>query len=246
MTPPTIDLSHAGIDPDAWQTTVHGLPAFDTGRHTRLVVVAPHPDDETLGVGGLIAETSRRGASVHVISVSDGEAAPAAASGVELGRRRHEELRTAARSLCLAGPIAIDRWSLPDGHLGDVEAVIVARLGEIVRPGDLVVGTLHDDGHPDHEAVGRAVTSVAGRDDIEVALFPIWAWHWHDPLTSVIGRRGRLVHLSEIALDARSAAFAAFESQTSGGAPVLPAHFTSRFDRRFEVLVPIAGGHDAS
>jgi LmbE family N-acetylglucosaminyl deacetylase len=41
---------------------------------TRVLVVAPHPDDETLGCGGLIAETIARGGSVFTLFVTDGGA----------------------------------------------------------------------------------------------------------------------------------------------------------------------------
>ena len=37
------------------------------------VVVAPHPDDETLAAGGLIAALTSRGIPVTVVAVTDGE-----------------------------------------------------------------------------------------------------------------------------------------------------------------------------
>src|SRR6201996_5368876 len=39
------------------------------------IVVAPHPDDETLGAGGMIAAQCEAGVPVFIIAVSDGEAA---------------------------------------------------------------------------------------------------------------------------------------------------------------------------
>lgn len=36
----------------------------------KVIVVAPHPDDETLGVGGTIAKLSKEGHEVHVLVVS--------------------------------------------------------------------------------------------------------------------------------------------------------------------------------
>ena len=41
---------------------------------SRLVVVAPHPDDEILGAGGLLAATARAGRDLLLVAVTDGQA----------------------------------------------------------------------------------------------------------------------------------------------------------------------------
>ena len=48
---------------------------------TRLVVVAPHPDDETLGAAGLMNRVIRAGGSVHVVWLTSGDGFP---EGVEV------------------------------------------------------------------------------------------------------------------------------------------------------------------
>ena len=57
--PPRIDLSHSGVPEAAWLPVLRALPGRRPGAlfasASRLVVVTPHPDDETLGVGGIIA-----------------------------------------------------------------------------------------------------------------------------------------------------------------------------------------------
>ena len=61
------------------------------------VVVAPHPDDETLLSGGLIAHQARAGVPVIVLAVTDGEAAyPGDPDG--LARQRRREQRQALRA----------------------------------------------------------------------------------------------------------------------------------------------------
>src|SRR4051812_36313606 len=55
----------------------------------RMLVIAPHPDDETLGAGGLIAAHRLRGCSVQVIAVTDGEASYS--DWPDLGAVRAEE-----------------------------------------------------------------------------------------------------------------------------------------------------------
>ncbi len=46
--------------------------------HPRVIVFAPHPDDETIGAGGLIARLARRGAPVRVVIVTNGDGYPQA------------------------------------------------------------------------------------------------------------------------------------------------------------------------
>ncbi|MCS7065980.1 MAG: PIG-L family deacetylase, partial [Fimbriimonadales bacterium] len=79
----------------------------------RLLIVAPHPDDEVLGCGGLIAEAVRRGALVRVVFLTSGDGYPAAATllcrstptpkdFLELGRLRMREARQAVQVLGLS------------------------------------------------------------------------------------------------------------------------------------------------
>lgn len=58
------------------------VPALDLrlGRSTRLLVVSPHPDDETLGAGGLMRRVAARGGAVHVVWMTSGDGFP---EGVE-------------------------------------------------------------------------------------------------------------------------------------------------------------------
>ncbi len=56
-----IDIAH-GTAEDVWQSCqrLHALPALELSQlvpaRSRAVILAPHPDDETLGCGGLIAQ----------------------------------------------------------------------------------------------------------------------------------------------------------------------------------------------
>jgi len=89
-----------------------------------LLVVAPHPDDEVLGAGGLIRAWAARGSKVSVLSVSDGEASvadrPAAASA------RREELAEALRRLCPTH-VSVTRLGLPDGRIARSRQIALAR-----------------------------------------------------------------------------------------------------------------------
>jgi len=94
----------------------------------RLLVVAPHPDDETLGAGGLIQRVLARHGSVHVVLVTAGDGniggvvletglrQPPADDFVAYGERRVGEARAAVHVLG-APPKALDLLGFPDGGL---------------------------------------------------------------------------------------------------------------------------------
>ena len=71
----SFDHREPGTDPAAWTGFLDGLdaPAIDLAGTGSVVVVAPHPDDETLGAGGLIAAAAAVGVPVHVLLLTRGE-----------------------------------------------------------------------------------------------------------------------------------------------------------------------------
>jgi LmbE family N-acetylglucosaminyl deacetylase len=104
-------------------------PPLDVAAHERLLVVAPHPDDETLGAGGLIARVLERGGSARVVLVTmgdgyveavrheTGELRPRPAEYVAYGERRLGEARAAMRELG-GGRVRLGPLGFPDGGLG--------------------------------------------------------------------------------------------------------------------------------
>lgn len=237
MPAPLIDLTHEGTPAADWRPRVDSMPTWraDPTRHRRIVVVAPHPDDETLGCGGIIAEAAAMGLEVVVVSLTDGEAS---SDEPGLGDRRHRELIAALDELAPARNSTIVRCGLPDGQLTANADRIAAILEQTVVAGDLVFAPLDCDGHPDHDAAGAAVRPFIDRADVEVLHYPIWAWHWHDPSESVVASAGRRVEISPAAAAAKARALRCFTSQLTGAQPVLPSHFVDRFDTPMEVVVP--------
>ena len=91
-----------------------------------MLVVSPHPDDETLAVGGLLHDLVAAGWRVRLVSVTDGEAAYPAVSG--LGAVRRRELASALDRLGIADATVVHRLELPDGHVAQCQAALEARL----------------------------------------------------------------------------------------------------------------------
>lgn len=234
---PRIDLRRSGPGEAEWAAVTARLPPFRFPPVRRLVVVSPHPDDETLGAGGLIATADARDLGVLVVSVTDGEAA---SPRPNLALVRRQEMQAALADLCPRGRYDVVRLGVPDGQVADREADVRRLVRRAIRPTDLVVSTLADDGHPDHESTARATIEAASSAGAAVRTVPVWAWHCHEPLHSPIGTGHRL-DLDPAAADRKRVASRRFASQTALPDPVVPPFMLDRLLRPYEVLVDPLG-----
>ncbi len=230
---PVLDHTLSGPTEAQWEVAVHDLPPFAWPDCRRLVVVSPHPDDETLGAGGIITLALLRGLPVLVLSVTDGEAA---SPDPGLGDVRRAELARALECLDPSGCITSVRLGFPDFHVAAATEALTAEIAAHLRPGDLVLCPLSDDGHPDHDATSLAATAAGEAAGLAVRWYPVWAWHCHDPEHSVIAQGERLSFPDKV-LARKRHAVACYVSQTSGHDPVVPAAMLVRLLRPFEVLV---------
>ena len=203
-------------------------PPLDLTECANLVVVAAHPDDETLGIGATIAQLAASGVGVQVVSVSDGGAAlpnVSVTERVRLEAARHDELLCAASILGAERPLSL---GLPDGQLTEHEDHLTGLLVEILHgagSGTWCAATWRGDGHPDHEAVGRAATAACARTGVTLVEYPVWMWHWAKPFDlDVPWDRAYSVPLSRWALDRKDKAAQCFRSQFEPYGPdaVLP------------------------
>src|ERR1700761_946306 len=106
---------------DEWGSVLQTLPAWRPPM-VPTVIVSPHPDDETLAVGGLIHFLRQNQIDVSVIAVTDGENAYAERAG--LGAIREGEQKVALRELGVS-PENIVRLRMPDSGLHSVENQLV-------------------------------------------------------------------------------------------------------------------------
>lgn len=231
-------LTRGGTPLPMWLAALDSepLPPLDLGACPQLVIVAPHPDDETLGLGATAAQLVASGVDVQVISVSDGGAAEPGATSRDRARvaitRRHE-LRRATGILGLDPPVSL---GLPDGELTRHEDRVTEALGEILdraAPGTWCAATWRGDGHPDHEAVGRAAAQACARSGATLLEYPVWMWHWAVPGDPAVPwHQAHSVPVSGRALERKRQAAQCFRSQFVPGAadapPVLPPFVLQR------------------
>jgi LmbE family N-acetylglucosaminyl deacetylase len=219
-----------------WRSWAREFPVLDLAECPALIVVAPHPDDETLGFGATASTLRARGVDVRVVSVSDGGGAVPGLSPLErswLERDRRKELHRATEMLGLGDPICL---GLPDGELSASEGELTRLLTDLVGAGPAgtwVAATWRGDGHPDHEAVGRASATVVERTDATLLEFPVWMWHWARPDDAdVPWHRMSTSPVDRAAMARKRRASTAFRSQYSpyeqGMAATLPPFVIQR------------------
>ena len=255
MTTRTFDPHQAGTAEASWLAsrlrTAPELPV--PGRGDVVVVVAAHPDDESLGAGGLIAMAAARGAIVRVVVATDGEAShPSSATHdrARLAAVRRAETETAIGRLA-PGTEPI-RLALPDGTLRDARDTLTRLLEPQLQGATHVVSTWSADGHPDHETCADVAAHLAaGRTGLACWQYPIWAWHWADPAGDDLPwHRVARISLTERARHAKQGALGAYVSQHSPMSPepgdeaILPPGVLEHFSRDFETFVVAAPAAD--
>lgn len=204
-----------------------------------VTIVAPHPDDEVFGVGGLMRELVAHGHRLMVVAVTDGEAAFGAAATGRTGlvACRDLERRAALVALGVERHTEVVRLGFPDAAVADHEHDLAEQLAELCGP--VVLATWRHDGHPDHEATGRAAArAAAARPGCRLLEYPVWAGH-RGRLAGGRPRRTRRVRLSAATRVAKARALQAFRSQlepSPDGRPVVPAELIDRLATDDEVL----------
>jgi LmbE family N-acetylglucosaminyl deacetylase len=240
IAPNRIDLP--GTPEEAWESWLElwHLPATDLRAWRSMVVVAAHPDDEVLGVGGTMALLAAGGARLRLIAVTDGEASH---PGADPEASRRTRIAESADALAVLGVPEIDviRLRFTDTGLAACEDQLSARLGELCAGFEVCLAPWEADAHADHEAAGRAARRAGRRAGQDVLSYPIWMWHWAKPADRRVPwpRACQVPLPPEVAARKRSAigAFASQLTDREDAGPVLPPATVAHFTRPQEVLL---------
>jgi LmbE family N-acetylglucosaminyl deacetylase len=218
----------------AWLEGLVNVPAWQP-ENMRSVVVSPHPDDETLGAGGLIATLRSGLVPVQLLAVTDGEAAYP--DMPTLAATRREEQAKAAEALGISRE-AIVRLAFPDSAVAESESAVADRIEATLDSKTVLIAPWHRDPHPDHEACGRAAVHAAHSTGAKLISYFFWAWHRFSP-ECMAGLPLRRLLLSEEAYSRRSRALACHRSQfhREDGPPILPDVFLGPARRAFETFI---------
>ena len=204
-----------------------------------MVVIAPHPDDEILGVGGLIAAQRSRGVDVTVVAVTDGENAypDAAHESTRLGMERKREQTEALRCVGVSED-KIVRLQIPDSNVMAHLPELMERLSLWISPHTHLLAPWRGDFHPDHKACGLVAESVAQTTGALLTSYFFWTWHQGTPeLVENLPLRRFPLGASE--LWAKTEALSCHRSQLhrERGEPILPRSLLGPAERPFEVFL---------
>lgn len=229
------------------------LLSFEEIGTTGITIIAPHPDDESLGCGGLISAARERDVPVTIVILSDGTGSHPASSSyppARLRALREAEALAAARLLGVAADDVHflrlpDRFVPSDGAAADP---VIDGLANLIRSSasDVVAVTWEEDPHCDHKAAAALARSACRGTSARLFAYPIWGLTLPpDAAIKALPCNGfRLDIRNERA--AKRAAVAAHRSQTTdlitddpSGFTLTPAHL-SLFDTPCEVYLEVS------
>jgi len=209
-----------------------------------VLAVVAHPDDESFGLGALLAALVDSGREVRVLCLTQGEASRLGARA-DLAEVRRAELTLAAGHL---GVSEVTLEDFPDGGLADVDGELLddtierhlrdARLLVVFEPGGVT-------GHPDHQAATAAAERIADRHGLAVLEWGV-AREVADVLRREIGASFVALDgtgVADLAVDRtrQTAAIACHTSQATGN-PVLLRRIGLQGDRERIRLRPPRSG----
>jgi LmbE family N-acetylglucosaminyl deacetylase len=212
----------------------------------RPLILAPHPDDESLGCGGLIAACCQRGRPPYVVFLTDGAASHPGSREYPPDRLRALRAQEARRALARLGlaPDNLSFFNYPDTALpsGPEVSARVARLAQEQGCTVMLAPWLHDP-HCDHETAAIIARDAAQLAQCRLLSYPVWGWllppDQQLPVNTVAGYKLAIpAHLQT-----KRSAVAAHASQYSGlidDSPNgfrLPRELLAVFERPYEVFL---------
>ena len=142
---------------------------------SRILVLAPHPDDESIGCGGALLHHVKQGDVVQIVFLTSGEKGGHGRSEAETIRVREGEARAAAKIL---GVRQIEFWHLPDGALRPSPDAIKRLRTKLKTFKPEKIYVTHDrEMHPDHRGAVRLVRralSGAKEKRPDVLGYEVW------------------------------------------------------------------------
>jgi LmbE family N-acetylglucosaminyl deacetylase len=212
------------------------------------MVVAPHPDDEIFGAGGIILNALENKKSVYVLYLTDGEN-----SGVhndqEIIRIQRVKLLTTVMSKLEISQQCFYRFHLKDGAIpnkgsngfDDVVEKIKVLIDEI-RPDNVLCTTVMDYWPVDHVSCAELTEAAVIRSLCQPNLYYYWVWSWYHvkPWRFFHYRKNYFaVNISSWYSAKKSLVNLYLNSKTEQGKAwcgVLPAALIKSFDYKYEIL----------
>jgi LmbE family N-acetylglucosaminyl deacetylase len=222
---------------------------FEEGNLNNVLVLAPHPDDEILGLGGFLLRVKNHGGRIHVVYLTDGENSNVWPDNEEIRNNRiklsEEVLKNFEQTT-----LKITRLHLPDGevphsgHEGFEDCVRAVMHIIVTEKPEAVFATHTLDFWPyDHVACAEIAIEAIQRSNHKTQLWYYWVWAWYNVRPwNIFSKEFR--HLRRIdnsgQLTEKNRLMAVYlDSYTPDGKPwsgVLPAPLLKAFEFPFEIV----------
>ncbi len=189
----------------------------------RLLAIAPHPDDEVLGCGGLIKRVKDGGGSVFVLFMTVGDTKDYSAKGLSTKTERIREIESVAKSLGFEYAIALagNGYHLQLDHVPQLKLIgLVEKYIHEFKP-TILATTMAEDYNQDHRACAEAVfaatrpTPLTDKYNPSVVLGyrSVFTAAWAEPQLSNLSFH---LELNTADLAAKSRALGLYTSQVRG------------------------------
>lgn len=161
-----------------------------------VLVIAPHPDDESIGCGGAICLHVKCGDRVTAVFLTSGELGLKQFPKEKAWAIRESEATKAAEVLGLADLTFLRK---PDWYLGDRIKEAAAALKPLLQAAapDLIYLPHEGEWHPDHKAAAPIVRAALGRTAVSLRGYEIWSpitqYDHYENISSVMTRKLRAV-----------------------------------------------------
>ena len=192
------------------------------------LIVAPHPDDAELAMGGAIAKMITTGWSVCIVDLTDGEPTPFGSKQI-----RTKETQRASDILGIKKRICLD---MPNRNL---EPILQNRrkLAEVIRLNrpDILFAPAMPDWHPDHKAaleLTEAARFEAKYHKTDLAGDPYWTprlWQYYSPHRQGFARPSVIMNISDV-WEQKLAAIKAYQSQLKNNSPTSTCSLLERIE----------------
>lgn len=150
------------------------LTYSDPPEAKRVLILAPHPDDETIGCGGTIALYALQGADIRLVVISNANELSSDISNRALMEIRKQEAMQASKVLGIG---EVQFWDFPDGRLDAFTTEIWSKVDTLTREflPDIIFAPSPLDHHKDHIAVaGIALRFLEERHNAGIAFYEVY------------------------------------------------------------------------
>lgn len=151
----------------------HGVtPDIPLSGYRSALVAVPHPDDEAIGCGGLIACLAAQGCDVQLLLATDGSGGPDAPfNAVEIRAAEY------AKSAAILRARERARLMFPDAALWRNFDQLTLQAAAHVREfaPDLLIAPAIEDLHPDHAALASCMAALARDMALPLITYEVWA-----------------------------------------------------------------------